>query len=74
MDAMMQAAQWYLLKSVPVDISVASFDSAGKKKWTDRRGRTATFPACFSLELGTISPNFSYIIRNLACLDVHFVE
>jgi hypothetical protein len=32
MDAMMQAVQWYLLKSVTVDISIANFDLAENKK------------------------------------------
>jgi hypothetical protein len=37
MDAMMQAVQWYLLKSVTVEISIASFYSAGNKN-TDAQG------------------------------------
>jgi len=36
MDALMQAVQWYLLKSVTAEISNANFDSAGNKK----NGRT----------------------------------
>jgi len=32
MDAMMQAVQWYLLKSVTVEISIANCNSAGNKK------------------------------------------
>jgi polyphosphate kinase len=66
MDAMMQAVQWYLLKSITVEISIANFDSTGNKKWTDRVSRVGTFPVCFSLELGKISSNLFYIIRNLA--------
>jgi hypothetical protein len=60
----MQAVHRYLLKSVTVEIFIANFDLAeNKKKWTDRGNRTVTFPVCFSLEVGTISPNFSYIIK-----------
>jgi hypothetical protein len=38
MDVMMQAVQWYLLKSVTVEISIANLYSAGNKKKMDGQG------------------------------------
>ena len=32
MDAMMQTGQWYLLKTVTIEISIANFDTAGNER------------------------------------------
>jgi len=35
MDVLMQEVQWYLLKSIIAEISIANFDSAGNIKEMD---------------------------------------